>query len=74
MTIGSPADLVPIVVVGTAMLGGILWLVKAQAAILREFRPNGGSSLKDQMNRLERDFRYHRDRLDKHIDHHPGGK
>jgi hypothetical protein len=74
MSIATPADLVPIVVVATAMLGGILWLVKAQAAILRQFRPNGGHSLKDQINRIERDLRDHRTRLDSHIDHHPGGK
>jgi hypothetical protein len=35
----------------TAFAGGIRWMVKHY---LNELKPNGGSSLKDQVNRLER--------------------
>jgi hypothetical protein len=35
----------------TAIAGGIRWMVKHY---LNELKPNGGSSLKDQVNRLER--------------------
>jgi hypothetical protein len=67
------SDLVPFVIVGSAILAGLLWLVKAQNAILREFRPNGGHSVKDQLNRLEGDLRAHARRLDTHIDNHQKG-
>jgi hypothetical protein len=46
-----------------AILGGLLWLIRAQVALLREFRPNGGQSVRDQLNRIEA-------RLDNHIDNH----
>jgi hypothetical protein len=36
----------------------------------REFRPNGGSSLRDAVQRIERDILEMRARLDKHIDNH----
>lgn len=70
MTPDMVAELVPFVIVGTAMLAGLLWLIKAQNAILREFRPNGGHSIKDQLNRVEDDLRAHARRLDHHIDNH----
>jgi len=70
MTFDQPADLVPIILIGTSVLGGILWLIRAQLSMQREFRPNGGSSMRDAMNRIERDVRDVRYRMDKHIDNH----
>ena len=35
----------------TAIAGGIRWMVKHY---LNELKPNGGGSIKDQVNRLER--------------------
>ena len=74
MTIHSPADLIPFIVIGTAMLGGILWLIRAQVSILREFRPNSGSTMKDALSRIEVDVREVRTRLDGHIDNHNRGQ
>jgi len=36
--------------VSTSLLLGLRWVIKSYLA---ELKPNGGSSLKDQMNRLE---------------------
>ena len=51
----SPADwaglIVSIIAIVSAFLATIRWLVKHYLA---ELRPNGGSSLKDSVNRLER--------------------
>ena len=44
------AMIVSIITVITAVAAGIRWLVKHYLA---ELRPNGGGSLKDQVNRLE---------------------
>ena len=54
-------------VVGLAalILGALLWLIRAQVSMMREFRPNGGQSMRDQLNRIEA-------RLDNHIDNHGG--
>jgi hypothetical protein len=70
MTVNNPADLVPIIVIGTSVLAGVIWLIRAQLAMQREFRPNGGSSMRDAMNRIEKDVRDVRCRMDKHIDNH----
>lgn len=52
MTIANWASLiVAIIAIVTAFAGAVRWLVKHY---LYELRPNGGGSLKDQVNRLER--------------------
>ena len=52
MTIANWASLiVAIIAIITAFAGAVRWLVKH---FLYELRPNGGGSLKDQVNRLER--------------------
>jgi len=52
MTVTNWASLiVAIIAVVTAFAGAVRWLVKHY---LYELRPNGGGSLKDQVNRLER--------------------
>ncbi len=70
MTFDQPADLVPVILIGSAILAGLLWLIRAQLAMQREFKPNGGSSMRDAMNRIEKDVRDVRYRMDKHIDNH----
>jgi hypothetical protein len=74
MTIANASDLIPIVVIGSAILAGILWLIKAQVHMSREFRPNGGATLRDSLNRIEKDMREVRGRLDQHIDTHNKGQ
>jgi hypothetical protein len=43
--------IVSIIAIAAAFSGAVRWLVKHY---LYELRPNGGGSLKDQVNRLER--------------------
>jgi len=52
MTVANWASLIlAIIAIVTAFAGAIRWLVKH---FLYELRPNGGGSLKDQVNRLEK--------------------
>lgn len=52
MTIANWASLiVAIIAIVTAFAGAVRWMVKHY---LYELKPNGGGSLKDQVNRLER--------------------
>lgn len=39
--------------IGGAIVWAIKYIAKQGAEMLKEFKPNGGSSLKDQVNRLE---------------------
>jgi hypothetical protein len=55
----------------TALLGGLLWVVKSQVQAMRkDLQPNGGSSTKDQLNRIESDVREVRSKVDDHIQWH----
>jgi len=52
MTLANWASLiVAIIAIVTGFAGAVRWLVKH---FLYELRPNGGGSLKDQVNRLEK--------------------
>jgi hypothetical protein len=70
----NPAEIIGIVVaciaILTAILGGMLWLIRAQVAMQREFKPNGGSSTRDALNRIETDVREIRGKVDDHIEWH----
>ena len=70
----EPSEVATIVVAGitiiSAILAGILWLIRSQVQMNREFRPNGGSSTRDSLNRIEKDVREIRGKLDDHIDWH----
>jgi hypothetical protein len=70
MIIDNPADLIPIIGIITALLAGIGWIVKSQLAMQRAFQPNGGTSVKDQLNRIEADVREVRTKVDDHITWH----
>jgi hypothetical protein len=75
MSVQNPGDLALLITIGAAILAGLLWLIKAQTAISKEFQRNGGSSTKDALYRIERDIVQIRERLDNHIDtHNHGGK
>jgi len=47
----------PLAFVGlaVALLAGLSWIIKAQISMSKQFTPNGGASLRDAVNRLERD-------------------
>lgn len=70
----SPAEIVGMVVgltvILTAILGGLAWVIRAVFAMQKEFKPNGGHSTRDSLNRIETDIRNVRDKLDDHIDWH----
>jgi hypothetical protein len=64
------ADLIPFIVIGSALLAGLLWLIRAQISLQREFKPNGGASTRDSLNRIEVDLRELRKRIDDHVEWH----
>ena len=70
----NPAEVVSlsvgVVALLSAILGGLVWVIRAQLAMTKEFKPNGGSSTRDSLNRIETDLRDIRGKLDDHIDWH----
>ena len=64
------ADFVPLIAIATALLAGLLWMIKAQISLQREFKPNGGASTRDSLNRIEVDLRELRAKIDDHVQWH----
>ena len=50
-----PTDPLAFVGLAVALLAGLSWVIKAQISMSKQFTPNGGSSLRDAINRLESD-------------------
>jgi hypothetical protein len=72
MTAGEIISLVAVsLAIVTTLLGGLMWVVKAQVQAMRkDLQPNGGTSTKDQLNRIESDIREVRHKVDDHITWH----
>ena len=72
MTAGEIISLVSVsLAIVTALLGGLMWIVKSQVQAMRkDLLPNGGASTKDQLNRIERDVIEVRHKVDDHITWH----
>ena len=61
----------PLAFVGlaVALLAGLSWIIKAQISMSKQFTPNGGASLRDAVNRLEKDAQEMRAEM-KELRHH----
>ena len=75
--IDTPTEALVIMSIVGALMGGLTWVIRAQTALGREMKPNGGSSIRDALNRIEAgqaeiktDVREVRARIDGHIDWH----
>jgi hypothetical protein len=64
------ADFLPFIAIATALLAGLLWMIKAQISLQKEFKPNGGASTRDSLNRIEVDLRDLRAKIDDHVQWH----
>ena len=62
-------DYLPFVAVSATLLAGLSWIIKAQISMSKQFTPNGGASLRDAINRLERDAHETRAEM-KELRHH----
>ena len=61
----------PLAFVGlaVALLAGLSWIIRAQISMSKQFTPNGGTSLRDAVNRLEKDAQEMRVEM-KELRHH----
>ncbi len=57
------------------ILGVLLWVIDSRLnKVLAEFKPNGGSSVRDQLNRIEKKVDAVESKVDGHIDWHMNQK
>ena len=64
----DPAQILTMLSIGGVVLGVLFWIIDSRLnKVLREFQPNGGTSVRDQLNRIEA-------KVDGHIDWHMNQK
>ena len=60
----SPPEILTVLSIAGVIVGALFWIIDSRLAkVQREFKPNGGTSVRDQLNRIEA-------KVDGHIDWH----
>lgn len=60
----SPPEILTLLSIGGIIIGVLFYLIDTRLnKVLKEFKPNGGTSVRDQLNRIEA-------KVDGHIDWH----
>lgn len=60
----SPPEILTVLSIGGVIVGILFWIIDSRLnKVLREFKPNGGASVRDQLNRIEK-------KIDNHLDWH----
>jgi hypothetical protein len=60
----SPPEILTVLSIAGVIVGVLFWIIDSRLnKVLREFKPNGGSSVKDQLDRIE-------SKIDGHLNWH----
>ena len=71
MTIDNPAQVLTLLSIGTVILGALFWIIDSRLnKVMREFQPNGGASVRDALDRIERKVDAVEAKVANHIDWH----
>ena len=69
--IDSPSEVATVLTIAAAVVGCLFWVVRAKVdQVLHETRPNSGTSMRDAVDRIERQVEKLNDKLDGHIEWH----
>lgn len=69
--IDTPAEVATVLTIAAAVVGSLFWVVRAKVdQVLHETKPNSGTSMRDAVDRIERNLERLNDKLDGHIDWH----
>lgn len=52
--VDTPAEVLTLLTILGVVVAGLTWLIRAQIAQMRELKPNHGSSLRDAIDRIEK--------------------
>ena len=66
----TPNEALIIISITAALFAGLMWLIKAVSAIQHETKPNSGASMRDAIDRIEKNIDRLTDKLDGHIEWH----
>ena len=68
----TPGEIAAVCAITTTVLTGLIWLIKSQVIMQREFKPNSGSTARDSLDRIERKLDSVERKIDDHIQWHLG--
>ena len=69
--IDTPAEVATMLGIAATVVGVLFWLVRTKVdQVLHETRPNSGVSMRDAVDRIEKQVDRLNDKLDGHIDWH----
>lgn len=66
----TPPEVLTALSITVIIVGALMWLIKATQAIQHETKPNSGTSMRDAVDRIERQVERLNSKLDSHIDWH----
>lgn len=70
--LNTPAEALTLLSIAGVAVAALTWLIRSQLAMSREFKPNGGSSTRDALDRIERKLDTVETKIDNHITWHLG--
>jgi hypothetical protein len=60
----EPDQILTLLSIGAIIMGGLFWIIDSRLGkVLNQFKPNGGTSVKDQLDRIE-------SKIDGHLNWH----
>lgn len=68
----SPAEALTLLSMAGVALAALTWLIRSQISMSKEFKPNGGGSTRDSLDRIERKLDTVEKKIDGHINWHLG--
>jgi len=68
--LNSPGEILTVLLIAGACLSALSWLIRSHVMMSKEFRPNGGSSTRDALDRIERKLDVVENKIDGHIEWH----
>jgi hypothetical protein len=66
----SPGEFLTVLSITALVFAALMWLIKAVSAIQHETKPNSGLSMRDSIDRIEKNVDKLNEKLDGHISWH----
>lgn len=75
MSIDNPSQVLTLLSIAAIIIGVLFWLIDSRLnKVMAEFEPNGGSSVRDQLDRIEKKVDAVETKVDGHINWHMNQK
>jgi hypothetical protein len=75
MSIDNPSQILTLLSIAAIIIGVLFWLIDSRLnKVMAEFEPNGGASVRDQLDRIEKKVDAVETKVDGHITWHMNQK